>query len=88
MLQDVTWVGFAQRTAVVLQEDTISINHNWINGSNIERTWRYLVTSLSEVEHEIRDCSSMDGWREHCQVTSQQHGWLARALSGDRKSVG
>lgn len=34
-------------------EDTISINHNWFNGTNICFIWRSLVNALHEVEQEI-----------------------------------
>lgn len=51
-----------------LQEDTISINHNWINGCNILNVWKELERSLIAVMKEIEDCSNMDNWPAHCQV--------------------
>ena len=33
------------------QEDTISINHNWINGCGIERTWGHLQREFSKVQY-------------------------------------
>ncbi|XP_050710936.1 2-oxoglutarate and iron-dependent oxygenase JMJD4-like isoform X1 [Eriocheir sinensis] len=49
-------------------EDTISINHNWLNGTNIHIAWDFLVESVNQVENAIRDCSSMDEWPEQCQL--------------------
>ena len=34
-------------------EDTISINHNWINGCNILDVWRGLKKELSSVMEEV-----------------------------------
>ena len=31
------------------QEDTISINHNWINGSGVLRSWQHLTDELQLV---------------------------------------
>ncbi|KAK2158451.1 hypothetical protein LSH36_170g04047 [Paralvinella palmiformis] len=49
-------------------EDTISINHNWSNGCNIDLCWHYLMTSMSAVQQEISDCRDMEGWAEQCQL--------------------
>ncbi|XP_069107689.1 2-oxoglutarate and iron-dependent oxygenase JMJD4-like isoform X2 [Argopecten irradians] len=49
-------------------EDTISINHNWMNGCNLNRCWSFLKQELSEVQREISDCRDMDGWNEQCQL--------------------
>ncbi|XP_037778337.1 2-oxoglutarate and iron-dependent oxygenase JMJD4-like [Penaeus monodon] len=49
-------------------EDTISINHNWLNGTNLHRAWYFLVESLQQVEYAIRDCSDMDDWTGQCQL--------------------
>ncbi|XP_063973253.1 2-oxoglutarate and iron-dependent oxygenase JMJD4 [Diachasmimorpha longicaudata] len=49
-------------------EDTISINHNWINGCNIWNIWRELKTALVAVMKEIDDCSNMDNWPSQCQL--------------------
>lgn len=50
------------------QEDTISINHNWINGCSAHLTWQYLKNRLLAVQKEIEDCRTMEGWHQHCQV--------------------
>lgn len=53
----------------VLQEDTISINHNWLNGCNIDIMWQFLQNELSSVQKEINEWrNTMDSWHQHCQV--------------------
>lgn len=49
-------------------EDTISVNHNWFNGCNIERIWTALFKKYNEVVEEISDCKDMDNFDEHCQL--------------------
>ncbi|XP_033114605.1 2-oxoglutarate and iron-dependent oxygenase JMJD4-like [Anneissia japonica] len=49
-------------------EDTISINHNWFNGCNIDIVWNFLQTELLAVKRSISDCREMDEWEEQCQV--------------------
>ncbi|KAL5005972.1 hypothetical protein ScPMuIL_017130 [Solemya velum] len=49
-------------------EDTISINHNWLNGCNVDLCWEHLKQSLRDVQREITDCRAMDDWHPHCQV--------------------
>lgn len=49
-------------------KDTISINHNWINGCNIKNVWQSLESALVAVKKEIEDCQDMDNFEEHCQV--------------------
>lgn len=49
-------------------KDTISINHNWINGCNIKSVWKSLENNLASVEKEIEDCRDMEDFEEHCQV--------------------
>lgn len=51
------------------QEDTISINHNWLNGCNIDIMWQFLQNELSSVQKEIDEWrNTMDSWHQHCQV--------------------
>ncbi|XP_069698380.1 2-oxoglutarate and iron-dependent oxygenase JMJD4 isoform X2 [Periplaneta americana] len=52
-------------------EDTISINHNWVNGCNIETMWSSLQSNLMAVKKEVEDCKDMEGWDEHCQLMLQ-----------------
>ncbi|XP_077260757.1 jumonji domain containing 4 [Temnothorax americanus] len=49
-------------------EDTISINHNWINGCNIANVWCALKKELRSVMKEVDDCKDMKNWNEHCQL--------------------
>lgn len=49
-------------------EDTISINHNWINGCNIKTMYDSLKSNLDSIEKEIEDCKSMDDFQGHCQL--------------------
>lgn len=49
-------------------DDTISINHNWINGCNISYVFEELVTQLEAVKEEIADCKDMEDWSAHCQL--------------------
>lgn len=50
------------------QEDTISVNHNWVNGCNIDKMWKSLCRTLDSVKSEILDCRDMEAWEEHCQL--------------------
>uniref|UniRef100_A0A673L8A2 2-oxoglutarate and iron-dependent oxygenase JMJD4 n=1 Tax=Sinocyclocheilus rhinocerous TaxID=307959 RepID=A0A673L8A2_9TELE len=36
-------------------EDTISINHNWLNGCNLDIMWQFLQEELSSVQREIEE---------------------------------
>ncbi|XP_023018445.2 jumonji domain containing 4 [Leptinotarsa decemlineata] len=49
-------------------EDTISINHNWINGCNIKMMYDSLITNFIAVQKEIEDCREMEDFEEHCQL--------------------
>uniref|UniRef100_A0A672SZ83 JmjC domain-containing protein n=1 Tax=Sinocyclocheilus grahami TaxID=75366 RepID=A0A672SZ83_SINGR len=50
-------------------EDTISINHNWLNGCNLDIMWQFLQEELSSVQREIEEWrDTMDSWHQHCQV--------------------
>ncbi|XP_012683293.1 2-oxoglutarate and iron-dependent oxygenase JMJD4 [Clupea harengus] len=50
-------------------EDTISINHNWLNGSNLDIMWQFLQDELASVQREIEEWrETMDTWHQHCQV--------------------
>ncbi|XP_061163826.1 2-oxoglutarate and iron-dependent oxygenase JMJD4-like [Saccostrea echinata] len=49
-------------------EDTISINHNWLNGCNVDICWQYIKDNLVQVEREIEDCRGMEGWDQQCQL--------------------
>ncbi|XP_043275606.1 2-oxoglutarate and iron-dependent oxygenase JMJD4 isoform X2 [Venturia canescens] len=49
-------------------EDTISVNHNWINGCNVWNSWQSMRNELSAVMREVADCREMDDWENHCQL--------------------
>uniref|UniRef100_A0A2K6TIN7 2-oxoglutarate and iron-dependent oxygenase JMJD4 n=1 Tax=Saimiri boliviensis boliviensis TaxID=39432 RepID=A0A2K6TIN7_SAIBB len=50
-------------------DDTISINHNWVNGFNLANMWRFLQQELRAVQEEISEWrDSMPDWHHHCQV--------------------
>ncbi|XP_075779078.1 2-oxoglutarate and iron-dependent oxygenase JMJD4 [Pelodiscus sinensis] len=50
-------------------EDTISINHNWVNGCNVAIMWSFLQDELAAVQREISEWrDTMEDWHLQCQV--------------------
>lgn len=49
-------------------DDTVSINHNWFNGCNVEIIAESLLSHHEDVEREIADCRDMENFEEHCQL--------------------
>ncbi|XP_040478694.1 2-oxoglutarate and iron-dependent oxygenase JMJD4 isoform X2 [Ursus maritimus] len=50
-------------------EDTISINHNWVNGCNLANMWHFLQQELRAVQQEVSQWrDTMPDWHRHCQV--------------------
>ncbi|XP_014442741.1 2-oxoglutarate and iron-dependent oxygenase JMJD4 isoform X3 [Tupaia chinensis] len=50
-------------------DDTISINHNWVNGCNLANMWHFLQQELHAVQEEVSQWrDSMPEWHHHCQV--------------------
>ncbi|XP_050798673.1 2-oxoglutarate and iron-dependent oxygenase JMJD4 isoform X3 [Gopherus flavomarginatus] len=50
-------------------EDTISINHNWVNGCNVAIMWSFLQDELAAVQREISEWKdTMEDWHLQCQV--------------------
>lgn len=49
-------------------EHTISVNHNWFNGCNVQLIWNSLYENYLKVLKEIDDCKDMDQFEEHCQI--------------------
>ncbi|XP_066208887.1 2-oxoglutarate and iron-dependent oxygenase JMJD4 isoform X3 [Saccopteryx leptura] len=50
-------------------EDTISINHNWVNGCNLANMWHFLQQELCAVQQEVSEWrDTMPDWHSHCQV--------------------
>jgi len=61
----------------VLQEDTISINHNWLNAANIDICWDFVKDSLVSVEQEIAEHrATLGNWVGHCQVWQYYYDYL------------
>ena len=55
---------------VVNTQDTLSINHNWINAAGLPLTWGFLTTSLASAGRELDDCRAMNSpveWDALCQ---------------------
>lgn len=49
-------------------DDTVSVNHNWVNGCNIHIMYDAMAAHLSDVRKEISDCADMPDFDEHCQI--------------------
>ncbi|XP_054129814.1 2-oxoglutarate and iron-dependent oxygenase JMJD4 [Melozone crissalis] len=50
-------------------EDTISINHNWVNGCNVAVMWSFLQDELAAVQREISQWKDpVDDWHLQCQL--------------------
>ncbi|XP_039769935.1 2-oxoglutarate and iron-dependent oxygenase JMJD4 isoform X2 [Ornithorhynchus anatinus] len=50
-------------------DDTISINHNWVNGGNVAGVWSFLQAQLGDVQREVAQWrDAMDDWPRHCQL--------------------
>ncbi|ESO86531.1 hypothetical protein LOTGIDRAFT_128855, partial [Lottia gigantea] len=65
---EVIFVPSGWHHQVINLEDTISINHNWLNGCCIENCWNFIKSSLLDVEKQISDCLDMENWHQHCQM--------------------
>ncbi|XP_064483350.1 2-oxoglutarate and iron-dependent oxygenase JMJD4-like [Ornithodoros turicata] len=57
-------------------EDTISINHNWFNGCNIDLVWRKLWHAHHDVEEEISELRGSENWHEQCEIILRAHHGL------------
>jgi len=55
------------------EEDTISINHNWFNGANIEQIYQGLVLASKEVQKEFQDFSIDDDCKEQFELVLRCH---------------
>ncbi|XP_037656925.1 2-oxoglutarate and iron-dependent oxygenase JMJD4-like isoform X2 [Choloepus didactylus] len=54
-------------------EDTISVNHNWVNGCNLAAMWRFLQRELQAVQQEIHEWrDTMLDWHHHCQIIAER----------------
>ena len=62
---------------VLNMTDTLSINHNWFNATNIQYIWNQLRCELQNVKKEISDCFEVNDeeWKTTCQkVLLASHG--------------
>ncbi|CAG0888147.1 unnamed protein product [Darwinula stevensoni] len=62
------WVPSGWFHRVENLEDTLSINHNFINATNAHHVLEFLLKRLQDVREEISDCSDMDQWDSQCQL--------------------
>lgn len=49
-------------------ENSVSVNHNWFNGCNVNHVLNSLISHYKDVEKEISDCRDMDNFTDHCQL--------------------
>jgi len=60
-------------------EDTLSLNHNWLNACNIDRFWEHLKSELESVVQELlqwdKDMANNEDFEDQCQI-------MLRANSG------
>ena len=57
-------------------EDTISINHNWINAANLALIYDNIIEAHEQVQKEIKDLKatlSKEEWQENCQKILSMH---------------
>ncbi len=54
-------------------ELSLSINHNWLNDSNIRNIWNFLSDVCSNIRKALSDCDlgSKNEWHERCQLILQ-----------------
>jgi hypothetical protein len=66
-------------------EDTISINHNWVNSCCASQVFDFLISEQRQVIRELRafgvdqGCSSEDEWREQCCIVMMANAGRHRA---------
>lgn len=61
---------------VLNAEDTISINHNWINAANLSFIYDNIIEAHKQVQKEIGDLKatlSKEEWQENCQKILAMH---------------
>lgn len=54
-------------------DDTISINHNFLNACNVKIVMINLMAALIDVQEEIAAFQDTDGFQEHCQAMLRAH---------------
>ncbi|KAI5059889.1 hypothetical protein GOP47_0024309 [Adiantum capillus-veneris] len=66
-------------------EDTISINHNWINGYNLHWVWELILTDYKETRASIEDIRLIaDDFEELCQRNLAENSVADLELLGER----
>ena len=65
--QEVVFVPSGWYHQVINLKDTISINHNWFNASNLGQIILNLDKALEQVKNEIQDCKDDPHWSQMCQ---------------------
>uniref|UniRef100_A0A131XG50 Jumonji domain-containing protein 4 n=1 Tax=Hyalomma excavatum TaxID=257692 RepID=A0A131XG50_9ACAR len=54
-------------------DDTVSINHNFLNACNVKTVMINLMAALIDVQEEIADFQDTVGFQEHCQAMLRAH---------------
>ncbi|XP_037506652.1 2-oxoglutarate and iron-dependent oxygenase JMJD4 [Rhipicephalus sanguineus] len=54
-------------------DDTVSINHNFLNACNVKTVMINLMAALIDVQEEIAAFQDTDGFQEHCQAMLRAH---------------
>lgn len=65
---DALFVPSGWHHQVINALDTISINHNWVNGCNIQQVWDSLQQNLISVENEISELRDTEEFTNQCQL--------------------
>lgn len=65
---EVIFVPSGWHHQVINLEDTISINHNWVNACGVLKMWEHIQFELVKVKQSIEDCKDMEHWHQQCQV--------------------
>lgn len=53
---------------VLNEVDTVSINHNWFNGTNVRHVFEALRSCEKSCRKEISDCQDMENFDQQCQI--------------------
>ncbi|ELU02976.1 hypothetical protein CAPTEDRAFT_158070 [Capitella teleta] len=72
---EVVFVPSGWHHQVFNMADTISINHNWLNGCNVDLCWDHIQNCLRDVQKELMDIRHVVDWHQQCQI-------LLKATSG------
>lgn len=54
-------------------EDTISINHNWVNATNVNLMKSVLTSGLTDIKKELDHLSNDESFEEECQKILKYH---------------